>query len=141
MWLDKRTKDLDRQRAELIEQWKAEAKAEEEAVKRDYESSRWCSALFYCIDGRCGGCLQKVYKFLLWLETFIANLPLTIGAIALALANLGVVVSMYSTLMHYLRSVVVVVVVVVVCRLVFLADDCVSSPVQSFIFHPLTVSL
>lgn len=34
---------------------------------------------------------QKTIKSLMWMESFVANLPLSIGAIALSIANLGVV--------------------------------------------------
>jgi hypothetical protein len=34
---------------------------------------------------------QKIVKGLAWVESFLANLPLTIGAIAVSIANLGVV--------------------------------------------------
>lgn len=39
---------------------------------------------------KLGNLSSNVYLFLLWLESFVANLPLTINAIALAIANLGV---------------------------------------------------
>jgi hypothetical protein len=92
-WFDKRARDLERQRAELFEQWKAEVKAEEEAKKREKEQNKWYRRLFRFCNVKLGGLPSNAYTFLVWLESFIANLPLTIGAIALALANLGVVVS------------------------------------------------
>jgi hypothetical protein len=44
------------------------------------------------LSGRSGGrILPTLVKFLMWMESFVANLPLSIGAIALSIANLGVV--------------------------------------------------
>jgi hypothetical protein len=35
--------------------------------------------------------IQEMLEALMWMESFVANLPLSIGAIALSIANLGVV--------------------------------------------------
>jgi hypothetical protein len=45
-----------------------------------------------CLLGPSHGNMgNKLFTFLTWLESFFANLPLTIGAIALSIATLGVV--------------------------------------------------
>jgi hypothetical protein len=82
-------KAMEKERSMLIAQWKAEAIAEAEAARAAYEVNRW--------DRRLGRHLEATFSLLLaksmtvWtvLETFISNLPLTIGAIALAIVTLG----------------------------------------------------
>jgi hypothetical protein len=85
--MKKRSKILEKEREKLISQWKVEAQAEEAANREKLEYNRWDRRLGRHIDKEAGTFL----KFLTWAEAFIANLPLTIGAIALANATLGVV--------------------------------------------------
>ena len=82
---------LEKERSRLIAQWKAEALAEAEQARKEYEANRW--------DRKLGECLERTFSPIrsswmnTWIkvETIISNIPLTIGAIALAIVMLGVV--------------------------------------------------
>lgn len=89
--MNKRARLLERERAKLINQWREEARAEEEAARREKENNRWYRRLSRQFDTDAQNFLSGSFKFFTWWEQFIANLPLTIGAVALAIANLGVV--------------------------------------------------
>lgn len=82
---------LEKERSRLIAQWKAEALAEAEETRKEYEANRWDRKLGECIESTCIPYLESWMKVWIKVETFIANLPLTIGAIALAIVTLGVV--------------------------------------------------
>jgi len=71
-------------------QWREEAKAQEEVARREQEENRWYRRISRQVDGETQEFLAGSIKFLAWFEQFIGNLPLTIGAVALAIANLGV---------------------------------------------------
>ena len=71
---------LEKERSKLIEQWKAEAREEAELSRRDQQAKM-------CVAATC----TLGTKWLFALETFVANLPLTIGAVAMAVVTLGVV--------------------------------------------------
>jgi hypothetical protein len=90
-WTKKRAKILEKEREKLIAQWKAEAMAEELASREQREKGRWGRRIGRHLDSEVSTFLDSSLKFLAWFESFIANLPLTIGAIALANATLGVV--------------------------------------------------
>lgn len=90
-WMKKRSRMLEKERSKLIKKWREEARAEEEAERAEQESRRWYNRLNRYMDSEFGGLFETVFKFLTWAEAFIANIPLTINAIALAIANLGVV--------------------------------------------------
>jgi hypothetical protein len=47
--------------------------------------------LGYLLDKKVGDSARECFSMLAWLESFVANVPLTIGAIALAICNTGVV--------------------------------------------------
>lgn len=81
-WLDERSSFLEEEKARVVERWKAEARAEFEASKRRERRPVW--------GGACAKLVKRFVKVLAYLESFFANLPLTIGAIALSIANLGV---------------------------------------------------
>jgi hypothetical protein len=74
----------------LIKQWKVETKAEEQAAKREAQDNQWHNRLYRYGMEAWKDQSKRIYKKLTWAETFIANLPLTIGGVALAFANLGV---------------------------------------------------
>lgn len=79
-WTQKRARMLEKERTKLIAQWKAEAREEAEMNRRDVETSHWWRNVS-----------KRLNRFAIGVETFIANLPLTIGAIAMAVVTLGVV--------------------------------------------------
>lgn len=82
---------LEKERSRLIAQWKAEALAEAEAARKEYEANRWDRKLGERMGRTCTPYLESSMKAWIHVETFIANLPLTVGAIALAIVTLGVV--------------------------------------------------
>lgn len=92
-WMKKRSKLLEKERAKLIQQWRAEARLEEEQSKRMQESNLWQNRLrrYYDEEYADSAFALNLFKYMAWAEEFIANLPLTVGGIALAFANLGVV--------------------------------------------------
>ncbi|GKY98530.1 hypothetical protein MPSEU_000810000 [Mayamaea pseudoterrestris] len=86
-WMGRRQRMLDIERARLIKQWKSEARAEAHA-KRDNQDC-WCAHVSqWLTDIRDAP--SRWQELLLWVEPVVANLPLTIGAIALAVVNIGV---------------------------------------------------
>jgi hypothetical protein len=88
--MHKRASILEKEREKLIKQWRAEARAEDEAVRKREEENRWDRRVARYLESEFTRFMDKSFKFFAWGESFIANLPLTIGAIALALATLGV---------------------------------------------------
>jgi len=82
-WLKHKAKFLAEEKARIIEKWKKEA--QEEA-----ERNRWDRRLWRYFESMGGHIAVKLFVVFAWMESFIGNLPLTIGAIALASANLGV---------------------------------------------------
>lgn len=89
-WINNRAKLLDQERAKLIKQWREEARQAEHVARRERQSNMWHRRLGRHLEAQYRSFLDLSFKFFVWLEMFIANLPLTIGAIALAVANLGV---------------------------------------------------
>lgn len=75
----------------MIERWKAEAKEEEEIARQQREYNRWYRRLGRCVIAQLHIFQMKAYRTLTLVEAFIANLPLTIGAVAMAVVTLGVV--------------------------------------------------
>ena len=90
-WTKKRARMLEKERAKLIEQWKVEAKAEAELLRKEEESNRWYRRLWRTIVDQLHNFGMKAFRCLTIVEKFIGNLPLTIGAVALAVVTLGVV--------------------------------------------------
>ena len=90
-WMKKRSRMLEKERSKLIKKWREEAKAEEEAVRLERENKQWYTRFRRYLDSEFGHVFEAAFKFLSWGEAFVANIPLTINAIALAVANLGVV--------------------------------------------------
>lgn len=86
-WMKKRARMLEKERSRLIKQWRAEAFAEERSTQ---QHSRWYRRFSRYQKEQFGEWVSQLFRFFIWLESFVANLPLTIGAIALAVANLGV---------------------------------------------------
>jgi hypothetical protein len=91
LWMKKRSRVLDKERTKLIKKWRSEARAEEEEERREQDNKMWNRRLYVYMEEEFGHVIKAVIKFLTWFEAFIANIPLTINAIALAVANLGVV--------------------------------------------------
>jgi hypothetical protein len=83
-WVRERAPFLEQERARFIEKWKSEAKEE-------MERRSWTNQLSMAFGQNCNKVSKQVTAKLSEMETFFANLPLTIGAIALSMANLGVV--------------------------------------------------
>jgi len=90
-WAKKKALKLERERAKLIAQWKEEARLEAEAIRREEEARRWYNRFGRWTKAELQIFTEKFKKFLSKTETFISNLPLTIGAVALAIVTLGVV--------------------------------------------------
>jgi hypothetical protein len=89
-WLKKRARLLEKERGKLIKQWRMEAKADEKAAQQEAEDNQWYNRLYRYGMEVWKDQSKRMYKKLTWVEAFIANLPLTIGGVALAFANLGV---------------------------------------------------
>jgi hypothetical protein len=88
-WMGRRQRMLDIERARLIKQWKAEAR-EEELAKRQKNRKPCCHVVFrQVMTLLCKG-MDRMSWGWRWTESLIANLPLTLAVIALAIANLGV---------------------------------------------------
>mmetsp|Transcript_48736 Transcript_48736/g.117904 ORF Transcript_48736/g.117904 Transcript_48736/m.117904 type:complete len:1355 (-) Transcript_48736:1567-5631(-) len=90
-WTMKRANMLEKERSKMIEQWKQEARAEAEMFRTEAEAKephRRCWASIARVFADVG---DKSFRCLTRLEIFIANLPLTIGAVAMAVVTLGVV--------------------------------------------------
>ena len=90
-WSRKRAKMLEKERKKLIDQWKSEARADAERTRFEAEKNRWYKRLGRSLECHFGIYLNSAWKLLGLLEMFICNLPMTIGAVALAIATLGVV--------------------------------------------------
>ena len=90
-WMKKRSRLLEKERTKLMKKWREEAREEEEAARMAAENKRWYNRLGRYMDSEFGSVFESCFKFLTWAEAFVANIPLTINAIALATANLGVV--------------------------------------------------
>jgi hypothetical protein len=78
---------LEKDRAKVYEQWRAEYMAESLRVKRKEEENRWYRRLFISFK-QLG---KQISRLIMAIEMFIANLPVAIGAVAMAVATLGVV--------------------------------------------------
>jgi hypothetical protein len=85
-WQDQNTAVHERKRNMLAQQ----RKAEHDSSRVEIERSRWyqCFSQALCSERRL--VVESSMKAIAWTEEFFANLPLTIGAIALATATLGV---------------------------------------------------
>lgn len=90
-WTKKRSRMLDKERAKLIEQWRAEAREEAELLRKEEETNRWYRRMWNTTSEKFRHFGVTTFRCLTLVETFIGNLPLTIGAVALAIVTLGVV--------------------------------------------------
>eukprot|EP00934_Nitzschia_sp_Nitz4_P006154 Nitzschia sp. Nitz4//scaffold321_size20361//10676//13149//NITZ4_008686-RA/size20361-processed-gene-0.36-mRNA-1//-1//CDS//3329547784//6144//frame0 len=77
--------ELERERASLLSQWRTEWEAERERLDRK-ENFRQMFSKNYLQP-----CLESGTMFLASLEVFLANLPLTIGAVGLSWVTMGTV--------------------------------------------------
>jgi hypothetical protein len=84
----KRDRLLEKERAKLIAQWKAEAQEEAELSYRerlqDNRNNPQIDALWQAL-------WTRLYRFVTKVAIFVANVPLMIGAVALSVVTLGVV--------------------------------------------------
>lgn len=83
-WLLQNEKILESKKSQIIEQWKQEVRDEAERNRWDRRFQRYVKFYAKKLDA-------ELFTLFAWLESFFGNLPLTIGAVALASANLGVV--------------------------------------------------
>jgi len=90
-WTKKRARMLEKERTKLIEQWKEEAKVEADLLRKQEESNRWHRRLWNTFVGQLHNFGMKAFRCLTIVENFIGNLPLSLGAVALAIVTLGVV--------------------------------------------------
>lgn len=86
-WTKDRARMLEKERTKLIQQWKAEARAEAETMRKEEESNECCRSVVAQFH-RLG---NQLFRLSTLIEAFIGNLPLTIGAVAMAVVTLGVV--------------------------------------------------
>ena len=82
---------LEKERAKLMEQWKAEARADAEMAHKQEEANPWPKRMRQAVNTGMGNAKHTAFRMFIFLEAFIANLPLTIGAVAMAVVTLGVV--------------------------------------------------
>ncbi len=82
---------LEMERAKLIAQWKAEAREEAELNRQDIEQNQWHRKIGRAFDIWHEKYSKRLYRVIIGVETFVANLPLMIGAVAMAVVTLGVV--------------------------------------------------
>lgn len=94
---------LEKERANLLEQWKAEARAEASHSRREQETNQWSRRIASSFHDELRKFQNLTYRAFTYMEAFIANLPLTIGAIALAIVTLGVVWFKFSEGMYTIR--------------------------------------
>jgi len=90
-WTKKRARMLEKERTKLIKQWKAEAREEAELLRKEEEFNRWYRRWWRTASEHLHRFGVSIFRCLTWVENFIGNLPLTIGAVALAIVTLGVV--------------------------------------------------
>lgn len=90
-WTKKRARMLEKERAKLIAQWKAEAQSKADYDRSQRHANRWYNRFGRSVEEAFTTYSAKTFRFFALLETFISNLPLTIGAVALAIVTLGVV--------------------------------------------------
>lgn len=88
-WTKKRPSNLEKERAKLIEQLKAEARAESEMFAKEEESIQWHRQMWTNIVAEFQKFATLTFRGLTFIEAFIGNLPLTIGAVALSVVSLG----------------------------------------------------
>lgn len=79
----------------LLKQWFQEAKEEfrieEEALRAEEIYNRWYNQFFRHVREQIGTVIDSTIQKLSLLETAISNLPLTVGALSLAIVTLGTV--------------------------------------------------
>jgi hypothetical protein len=90
-WTKKKARVFEKERAKLIDQWKAEAREEAELLRKEEETNRWYRRMWSTTSEQFRHFGVTIFRCLILVETFIGNLPLTIGAVALAIVTLGVV--------------------------------------------------
>ncbi|KAL7579047.1 hypothetical protein ACA910_019086 [Epithemia clementina (nom. ined.)] len=79
-WKRERERQMAQDRQALLQQWSTNSKSSSNGSDRE----SW-------IHNDLNGMAVGLLKYVRWAESFLANLPLTIGGIALSTANLGVV--------------------------------------------------
>lgn len=82
---------LEKERAKLMEQWKAEARADAEMAHKEEEANPWAKRMRQAVNTEMGNAKNTTFRMFYFLQAFIANLPLTIGAVAMAVVTLGAV--------------------------------------------------
>lgn len=86
-WARKKDRLLEREKARLISQWRAE----EEARRKQEEHNRWYKRFSRWSGNQSYQIGMTTNKLLTSTGAFISNMPLTINAVALAIVTLGVV--------------------------------------------------
>jgi hypothetical protein len=77
---------LEKERKTLMGQWKDEFKDEQ---KKQHDK-RCCNKIQQYMDNKLSQLVSSVKRNLIGLETFVCNLPLTVGAVAIAWVTMGV---------------------------------------------------
>ena len=80
---------LEKERAKVLEQWKAEARAKSEMSAREEEPNRWHWQIRTQVVAEFRKFATLTFRGLTFVEAFIGNLPLTIGAVSLSIVSLG----------------------------------------------------
>jgi hypothetical protein len=88
-WTKKRASMLEKERAKLIEQWKAEARAESGKSAKEEEPGQWHRQQWRHAVAEFQKFATITFRGLTFVEAFIGNLPLTIGAVSLSIVSLG----------------------------------------------------
>ena len=87
-WTQNKDRLLGKERAQLIAQWKAEAREEAELRRREFRHRSRSNSDF---DRMWEKLSKLLYGIFAVAATFLANLPSTIGAVAMSVVTLGVV--------------------------------------------------
>uniref|UniRef100_A0A6U6DSM2 Uncharacterized protein n=1 Tax=Odontella aurita TaxID=265563 RepID=A0A6U6DSM2_9STRA len=82
---------FEREREKLMDEWKAEARAEIEAMRAEEETRKWHNRAKLWSAEKTANLATGTAKFFANLEAIISNMPSTIGAVAMAIVTLGVV--------------------------------------------------
>jgi hypothetical protein len=90
-WTKRQARMLEKERAKMMEQWKAEARAEVVMAHKEELANPWPKRMRQAVNAEMGNAMHTAFRMFTFLEAFIANLPLTIGAVAMAVATLGIV--------------------------------------------------
>lgn len=88
-WTKKRARMFEKERMKRIEQWKAEARSEAATSRKKEESDQWHRQIWTTVFTEFQKLGSKTFRGLTLAEAFIGNLPLTVGAVAMAIVTLG----------------------------------------------------